>query len=83
MHPPLHAWSDAYIARHIAHRIMVCELGMPKKRLTRLQGYGHLLVMQSVRMADARMACPVFRRQYEKMAARAIDLVAEQLAEAA
>ena len=81
--PPAKGFYDAYLARQVAWSILVHEFHIPKKRLVKVQLHSLDTLQRSLRIVEERCSCPVFRRAYDKMAARAQELLQVEFEKAA
>lgn len=81
--PPAKGYYDAYLARQMAWHIVVLRFGIAKKRLVKIQPRSLDTLQRSLRIVDERCGCPVFKKQYDKIAARADALLRAKLKDAA
>ncbi|UWU13244.1 hypothetical protein N2599_13935 [Rhizobium sullae] len=80
---PPHRWFDAALARQIATYILVVEFDIPRRRVAMMQMRGRTQILMAVRTVDERLQDPPFKRAYDQMAARAKDMLMQEIKRAA
>lgn len=80
---PPHRMFDAAMARQVVVHLMVNQFLWPKRRMVGVEIRSREAINRALRTIDERLQAPKFAAHYETIAARAAELIAARVREAA